>query len=66
LFVAPAPSSSIPGAVTIVDCSTPARLESPTIGGLAVGPGSKACQQGTCGINPASSSTWGAIKALYR
>ena len=66
LLVAPAPTSPIPGAVVTVDCATPANLELATFGGLAIGPGAHLCELGPCGVDAVSTSSWGAIKAMYR
>jgi hypothetical protein len=63
LDVVPAPTSPIPGAIALVDCATPANVETVTggrgyVAGGCVGPSG-------CDPTATSSTTWGGIKALY-
>jgi hypothetical protein len=66
LVTGPAPTTPIPGEIAIVDCAQPSgNLEPASSGQLFFGPNGDICNPTHCGVNAATESTWGAVKALY-
>ena len=67
LLTAGAPTSPIPGEITVADCTVPNANLVPASGGLVVFlPSADQCPSTSCGVNPVSETTWGSVKALYR
>jgi hypothetical protein len=67
LTIDPAPTSPVPGAVALVDCSVPdAQLKTASGGRAFAGVPEDSCPASCNEPNATENSTWGQVKALYR
>ncbi len=65
LEIAPAPTSPVPGAISLVACD--GSFEAATGGRMYFGPQGNTCVAPTgCDPNATAETTWGGVKALYR